>query len=64
MSKHQFIIGSGASARTLNFEGSKIQATEAAEKWQAAHPEHTGVKFVKTLKISGKHFAIKKLQNS
>jgi len=64
MSKHQFIIGSGASARTLNFEGSKIQATEAAEKWQAAHPEHTGVQFVKTVKTKKNVFSTRNLHKN
>jgi len=64
MSKHQFTIGAGATARTLNFEGNKKEATLAAEKWQVAHPEHTGVRFIKTIKCPNKNFAIKNLHKN
>ena len=43
MTKHQFNIGT----RTLNFEGTKKQATESAKEWQTKHPEHIGVQYIK-----------------
>lgn len=61
MSKHQFIIGTGATARTLNFEGSKKQAEAAATKWQSGHPQYVGVQYVKTLNIRKPKIELKKM---
>jgi len=52
MAKFQFNIGTGVSARTLNFEGkSKQDAEEKAKDWQRNHPVYQGVSFVQKVAI-------------